>query len=113
MMLKSLLEAEAIKEEKGLTDEQKALVIEEISNDMNILYEEVKNVPSLFSKNEAATVALEDSDIVVLRYSYLQCMDKICKDLKQSLKEYPGDDMVIDNMQKVLIFKRNSAFSFK
>ena len=105
-------EAEAMQEEEGLTDEQRALVIEEISKDMNILNEEVKNFPSLFSKNEAVALAMEDSDILVLRYSYLQSMDEICESLKRNIDGFPGSNIVIDDIKRGLTSLR-SAKSLK
>ena len=105
-------EAEAMQKEQGLTDEQKALVEEEISKDMKSLYEEVKQVPSLFPPDEVAALKIQDSDILILRYSHLQSMDEICENVKQNFEGFPGSNMVIDHTKKVLTSLR-SAKSLK
>ena len=105
-------EAEAIQKEQGLTDEQKSLVEEEITKDMSRLYEEVKQVPSLFSPHEVVALQMEDSDILILRYSHLQSMDEICENVKQNFEGFPGSNMVIDHTKKVLTSLR-SAKSLK
>ena len=105
-------EAEAMQKEEGLTDEQKALVEEEISKDMKSLYEEVKQVPSLFPPDEVAALKIQDSDILILRYSHLQSMDEICENVKQNFEGFPGSNMVIDHTKKVLTSLR-SAKSLK
>ena len=91
-----------------LTDEQKTLADEEISKDMNSFYEQLKKVPSLFPPHEVSVLKMEGLDIHILRYSHLQSTDEICENVKQNLKEFPGDDMVIDNMQRVLRSAKSS-----
>jgi len=101
-----------MKEEQRLTDEQKALAEEEITKDMRSLYEEVKKVPSLFSPADVVALKMEESDILILRYSHLQSMDEICENVKQNFEGFPGNNMVIDHTKKVLTSLR-SAKSLK
>ena len=101
-------EVKAIKEEQCLTDEQKALAVKEIDKDMMTIYEEVKKVPSLFPPHEVAVLQMQDSDILILRYSHLDSMDNICENLKQIFDSFPGSNIVIDDIKRDLTSLHNA-----
>jgi len=75
---------------------------------MASLFEEVKQLPSLFEQKDIVAVKYEDSDVLILSYSHLEKMDDICKNVKQNFQGFPGCNMVLDHTQKVLTSIRST-----